>query len=255
MTNNLLKGKVAIVTGASSGVGRETAKLFAKEGAKVIAAARREEKLKELVEEIRKDGGEADYSITDISDEESVKAMVQKAVDTFGRLDIAINNAAPNPDEKPIYELEEKDLDLRINIVLKGAAYCMKHQTKQMMEQGEGGSIINVSAGAVRREMANLPAYIATKAAIEAMTKTTANEVGKYGIRVNCTRLGTIETPMLVAALEALGMTPEEFAEEKTYLGRLGTPNDIAKALLILSTEYASYITGAIIDVDGGLRL
>lgn len=252
---DLLKGKTAIITGASTGIGRTTAKLFASEGASVVVAARSEDKLKSLVEEIEAEGGKAVYAVTDITNKDSICAMVQKSVDSFGRLDIAINAASISPDSSPIYEMDEELFDRIIATDYRGTTLCTKYEIRQMIECGNGGSIVNVSSGGVRRQLETTACYLSSKAAIETMSQIAAHDAGKYGIRVNALRPGTILTPMMDDAIALLKMDAEQWGREHTYLGRLGEPIDIAKTLLMLSSDYASYVTAAILDADGGLVL
>ncbi|HZG73519.1 MAG TPA: SDR family NAD(P)-dependent oxidoreductase, partial [Chondromyces sp.] len=185
MTFPVLEGKVAIVTGAAMGMGEATAKLFAEAKAKVVIADFNEEKGRAVTEEINSSGGEAAFVKVDISKSEEVQAMVKFAVDTFGQLDVAVNNAALTPDDKPVVEFDESYWDRLISVDLTGTALCMKYELQQMQKQGHGGSIINISSVSGFRPQPNNIAYVAAKHGVVGMTKVAALENGPLNIRVN----------------------------------------------------------------------
>ncbi|KAB2330312.1 SDR family NAD(P)-dependent oxidoreductase [Bacillus mesophilum] len=252
MTFPVLEGKVAIITGAAMGMGEATAKLFAEAKAKVIIADFNEEKGRQVTEEITKAGGEAAFIKVDVSKSEEVKAMVQFAVDTFGKLDVAVNNAALTPDDKPADSFDEDYWDRLIAVDLKGAALCQKYELQQMKKQGHGGSIINISSVSGFRPQPNNIAYVAAKHGVVGMTKVAAVENGQYNIRVNSVAPGAIDTPMLRGALQQFGFTEEEYAPQLSLLNRFGQSREIAQASLWLASDLSSYITGTTIHADAG---
>ncbi len=248
----ILEGKVAIVTGAAKGMGESTAKLFAHAKAKVVAADVDEDNGQKVVNEINEDGGDAIFVKTDVSDAASVKALVQTAVETYGRLDAAVNNAAITPDNAPVAEFDEHYFDKLISIDLKGVALCMKYELKQFLKQDEGGSIINISSVSGFRPQPNNVAYVGAKHGVEGMTKVAALEYGEKNIRVNTVAPGAIDSPMLRGALDEMGLKEEEFAPQLSLFGRFGQPEEVAQASLWLASDYASYVTGTSLNVDAG---
>ncbi|MEH7235406.1 SDR family NAD(P)-dependent oxidoreductase [Bacillus sp. JJ1562] len=252
MTFPVLEGKVAIVTGAAMGMGEATARLFAEAKAKVIIADFNEEKGRATVEDIVANGGEAAFVKVDISKSEQVQEMVKFAVDTYGKLDVAVNNAALTPDDKPAAEFDEDYWHRLISVDLTGTALCMKYELQQMIKQGNGGSIINISSVSGFRPQPNNIAYVAAKHGVVGMTKVAALENGQYNIRVNNVAPGAIDTPMLRGALEQFGLTEESYAPQLSLLNRFGQPREIAEASLWLASDASSYITGTTIHADAG---
>lgn len=252
MTFPVLEGKVAIVTGAAMGMGEATAKLFADAKAKVVIADFNEEKGRQVTDEINKAGGEAAFVKVDISNSEDVQAMVKFTVDTFGKLDVAVNNAALTPDDKPVAEFDEEYWNRLIAVDLTGTALCMKYELQQMQKQGNGGSIINISSVSGFRPQPNTIAYVAAKHGVVGMTKVAAMENGPLNIRVNSVAPGAIDTPMLRGALEQFGLTEEEYAPQLSLLNRFGLPDEIAQASLWLASDASSYVTGTTIHADAG---
>lgn len=248
----VLEGKVAIVTGSAMGMGEATAKLFAEAKAKVVIADFNEEKGKQVAEEIKAAGGEAAFVKVDVSNSEQVKAMVQFAVDTYGKLDVAVNNAALTPDDKPADEFDEDYWDRLMSVDLKGAALCQKYELQQMKKQGNGGSIINISSVSGYRPQPDNIAYVAAKHGVVGITKVAALENGKYNIRVNSVAPGAIDTPMLRGALEQFGLDEETYAPQLSLLNRFGQAEEIAQASLWLASDLSSYITGTTIHADAG---
>ncbi len=247
-----LQNKVAIITGGAMGMGAATAELFANEGAKVVIADYNEEKGLAQVEKIRAAGGEASFVKTDVSKAADVEQMVKFTVDTYGRLDIALNNAAITPDDKPLADFDEAYWERLMAVDLKGVALSLKYELKQMMVQGGGGSIINTSSVSGIRPQPGTPAYIAAKHAVIGLTKSAAMDYSPHKIRVNTVAPGAIDTPMLRGALEQFGFDPEAYAKQLSMLGRFADANEVAKAHLWLASDDASYVTGAVISVDGG---
>ena len=252
MTFPVLEGKVAIVTGAAMGMGEATAKLFAEAKAKVVVADFNEEKGRKVVEEIKAAGGEAAFVNVDVSNSEQVQNMVKFAVDTFGKLDVAVNNAALTPDDKPADSFDEAYWDRLMAVDLKGAALCQKYELQQLKKQGNGGSIINISSVSGYRPQPDNIAYVAAKHGVVGITKVAALENGKYNIRVNSVAPGAIDTPMLRGALEQFGLKEEDYAPQLSLLNRFGQAKEVAQATLWLASDLSSYVTGTTIHADAG---
>jgi NAD(P)-dependent dehydrogenase (short-subunit alcohol dehydrogenase family) len=245
-----LDGKVAIVTGATSGIGRETAILFAKAGAKVVVSGRREPEGNETVELIRAAGGDGVFVQTDVSKAAEVEALVQKAVEKFGRLDVAFNNAGIEGVWVPIVRQSEEDFDRTIAINLKGVWLCLKYEIRQMLKQGSAGAIVNMASVTGLVGGGAAAAYSASKHGVIGLTKSAALETARNGIRINAVCPAVIETPMEQRLFGApavhksvVGMHP---------IGRLGTPAEIAEAVLWMCSDRASFMTGQSLVVDGG---
>jgi NAD(P)-dependent dehydrogenase (short-subunit alcohol dehydrogenase family) len=246
-----LKGKVGIVTGGTSGIGRAAAVLFAKAGAKVVVAGRREVEGKETVDLIRAEGGDGLFVKTDVSLAAEVQALVRKTVGKFGRLDIAFNNAGIEGNWIPIAEQSEEDWDRTIDINLKGVWLCLKYEIQQMLKQGGGGAIVNMSSVAGLIGSAGAATYIASKHGVMGLTKSAALETARSGIRINAVCPAVIETPMG----ERLFGEPEfrKFAVGLHPIGRFGTPEEIAEGVLWMCSDRASFMTGQSLVLDGGL--
>jgi NAD(P)-dependent dehydrogenase (short-subunit alcohol dehydrogenase family) len=245
-----LRGKVAIVTGGTSGIGRDTAVLFAKAGAKVVVAGRREAEGKETIDLIRAAGGDGLLVKTDVSRAADVRALVQKTVEEFGRLDVAFNNAGIEGSWSPIAEQSEEDWDSTIDINLKGVWLCLKYEIQQMLKQGGGGAIVNMASVAGLIGSAGAATYCASKHGVMALTKSAALETARSGIRVNVVCPAVIETPMG----ERLWGAPEakKFALGLHPIGRFGRPEEIADAVLWMCSDGASFMTGQSLVLDGG---
>jgi NAD(P)-dependent dehydrogenase (short-subunit alcohol dehydrogenase family) len=245
-----LRGKVAVVTGGTSGIGRDTAVLFAKAGAKVVVAGRREVEGKETIDLIRAAGGEGLLVKTDVSRAADVLALVQKTVERFGRLDVAFNNAGIEGTWSPIAEQSEEDWDSTIDINLKGVWLCLKYEIQQMLKQGGGGAIVNMASVAGFIGSAGAAAYCASKHGVMALTKSAALETARNGIRVNVVCPAVIETPMG----ERLWGAPEakKFALGLHPIGRFGRPEEIADAVVWMCSDGASFMTGQSLVLDGG---
>ncbi len=250
--SQVLAGKVAIITGAAMGMGEATAKLFAAAGAKVVVADFNEEKGRAVTAAITGAGGTAHFVKVDISKSEQVQAMVRETVDTFGRLDVAVNNAALTPDDKPVAEFDEDYWDRLMSVDLKGTALCLKYELRQMLAQGDGGSIINISSVSGFRPQATTLAYVAAKHGVNGITKVAAMEYGPHKIRVNAVAPGAIDTPMLRNALVQFNLTEEQFAPALSLLNRFGKPEEVAQASLWLASDQSSYVTGTTLHVDAG---
>lgn len=247
-----LDGKVAIITGAAMGMGKSTAELFAELGAKVVVADYNEEEGNKVVESIKADGGEASFVKVDVSNEEQVKNMVQFTVDTYGKLDVAVNNAAITPDDKPLADIDMDYYDKLMAVDLRGVILSMKYELQQMEKDGTKGSIINTSSvSGIRPQPAN-PAYVAAKHAVIGATKSAAMDYSPKGIRINSVAPGAIDTPMLQGALDQFGFDPVEYAKQLSMLGRFAQASEVAQANAWLASDLSSYVTGTVLNVDGG---
>jgi NAD(P)-dependent dehydrogenase (short-subunit alcohol dehydrogenase family) len=247
-----LNGKVALVTGGASGIGRATALAFAREGAKLIIADMNEEGGQQTVHMIAEHGGEATFVQVDVSRATEVAAMISRTVQTYGRLDCAHNNAGIGSRPRVLlHELSEESWDRVISINLKGVWLCMKYEIIQMCTQG-GGAIVNTASimGLVG-SWSRSGAYNASKHGVVGLTKTAALEYAKSGIRVNAVCPGYIRTPLIE---EALTSNPEMEAQivARHPVGRMGRPEEIAEAVVWLCSDAASFVTGHTMTVDGG---
>ena len=242
------KNKVAIVTGGSFGIGRATCLAFAKKGAKVVIADWVEDA--ETLNAVKTLGGEAIFIKCDVSKTEDVKAMIEKTIATFGRLDYAFNNAGIEGNSGTTQECTEENWDKTIGVNLKGIWLCMKHEIPEMLKQGRG-VIINCASIAGLVGFPGLPAYVASKHGIVGLTKTTALEYAKSGIRVNAVCPGAIKTAMIDRITGNKKEVEEQFAGMEP-IGRLGQPEEVANAVLWLCSDEASFITGHAMAVDGG---
>jgi NAD(P)-dependent dehydrogenase (short-subunit alcohol dehydrogenase family) len=243
--------KVALVTGGNSGIGREVCLALAREGAKVLVAARRASEGNETVRLIRDAGGEGTFVATDVTQASSVRAMVQACVERYGRLDIAFNNAGITGSvAQDIVEFDERDFDATIAVNLKGTWLCMKYQIPEMLKAG-GGSIVNCSSTAGLRGGARASAYYSSKHAVIGLTKSVALEYASKGVRVSAVCPGLTITDMMV---ERIAAAPEKFAliQQKIPMGRAATVAEIANAVLWLCSDESTYVTGAVLSVDGG---
>jgi NAD(P)-dependent dehydrogenase (short-subunit alcohol dehydrogenase family) len=245
-----LDGKVALVTGGGSGIGRSTAIAFAREGARVVVADISVEGGDETVRLIKKSGGSGVFVKADVSKPKEVEALVKKAVDTFGRLDCAFNNAGIEGVQAPTAECTEENWDRTIGINLKGVWLCMRYEISQMLKQG-GGAIVNNSSIAGLVGFTNLPAYCASKGGIVQLTKAAALEYAKSNIRVNAVCPGVIKTPMVDRFTKGDKKAEAALAAGEP-VGRLGLPEEVAEAVIWLCSEKASFVTGIAMPVDGG---
>ena len=244
----MLKGKVAMITGASSGIGRAAGMVFAREGAKVVLAARRAEAGQKVVEEIKTAGGTAVFVRADVSRAEEVKALVEKTVSQYGRLDCAVNNAAVTPDTHPIADFDEAEFDRVLAVDLKGVALCLKYEIAQMLSQGDGGAVVNIGSVSSFRPQPNNAAYVAAKHGVIGLTKTAALEYADAKIRVNAVCPGFIQTQMTEDTMRRRG----EAILGQVPFRRMGNPEEIAEMVVWLCSERASYVSGAAYNVDGG---
>lgn len=245
-----LQGKVAIITGGTSGIGRDTAVLFARNGAKVVIAGRREAEGNATLSQVRHAGGEGIFVKADVSKAADVQALINKTVEKYGRVDTAFNNAGIEGNWKPLIDLTEQEWDEVIDINLKGVWLCLKYQIQQMLKQGGGGTIVNMSSVAGLMGTPSAAPYGASKHGVLALTKTAALEFAKKQIRVNAVCPAVIETPMG----DRLFGAPEIADQIKAShpLGRIGQPMEIAEAVLWLASDKSSFMTGHEIVLDGG---
>lgn len=256
-----LKAKVVLVTGGSSGIGKATALAFARQGARVVIAARRLESGQAVVAQIRQMGGEASFVQTDVSKAAEVEALIRQSVEIYGRLDCAFNNAASLGKFSFMAELSEEDFDNEVSLNLKSICLCLKYEIKQMLSQEpQGGSIVNTSSlnglGGVPRSSL----YALAKSGVLALTKSAAMEYATQNIRVNALVAGAFRTPMLENVFDTNSSGDSEARqqiieryEQNIPLKRIGRPEEAAEAVLWLCSGAASYVTGHSMIVDGGM--
>lgn len=249
-TPRQLEGEVALITGASSGIGRAAAVVLAQRGAKIVAAARRQSELDDVVAEITAQGGIASSIVVDVTREADIIAMVQFAVDTYGQLDIAFNNAGTEGVFAPLIEQDNARFDLVFEPNVRGVFNCMKYEAKVMLEQGYGSIINNASMGGVIG-FENAALYIGTKHAVVGMTKTASIEWFKHGVRVNALCPGLIETPFHHRGIWPSVDAQQAFAAS-TPASRFGTAEEMATVVAFLGSEDASYVSGHALLADGG---
>ena len=244
-----MKGKVALITGGTAGIGRETALAFAREGAQVAISGRREKEGGEVVAEIKALGGAAIFIKTDITQEAEVKAMVEKTVEAFGRLDYAFNNAGVEQSYAPTTEQTAELYDHVMNTNVKGVWLSQKYEIAALLASG-GGAIVNNASVAGLIGMAGVGIYVASKHAVIGLTKATALEYARRGIRVNAVAPAAIETRMIsdFAKTEEL----QKKMASMHPIGRIGKPTEIAEAVVFLCSDKASFITGETLAIDGG---
>lgn len=247
-----LEGKSALITGGTSGIGRATAVLFAREGAQVALTGRSEERGREVAGEIERGGGRALFTRSDVRLAEDCRRAVDQTLRAFGKIDVLFNNAGvffPNT----VPDCSEEEWDLTIGVNLKGTFLMSKYALPSMISRG-GGAIINNSSGWGLVGGGAAASYCAAKGGVVLLTKAMAIDHGRHGIRVNCICPGDVETPMLPEDARRRGMKWEDYLAEaaRRPLGRIGTPDEIARAALFLATDDSSFMTGAVLAVDGG---
>jgi len=249
----LLPNKVAIITGGGSGMGRASALLFAEEGAKVVVADWNMEGAESVAAEIKAAGGDALAIKIDVSKEAEIKKMVDATMKAYGRVDILYNNAAIGytklVDARNLVDTSEEAWDYVQAVNLKGTAMGCKHVLPIMVEQG-GGVIINAGSGNALHSAPGLDAYTASKGGVVSLTRVLADVYGKHGIRVHCLCPGAVNTPM-IAGQDGPG-GPVEYWKSYVPLRRLGEPEEVASVALFLASDMSSYVTGGVINADGG---
>jgi len=248
MNQQEFSGKVALVTGAAGGIGEAIAVTFAQKGASVVVSDIDGENGMKVVERIEQDGGKAIFIEADVSDAESVKNLVAKTVDAFGRLDYAVNNAGIGGAQAVTGEYGLEDWQQVIDINLNGVFYCMRYEIPAMLE-GEGGAIVNISSILGTDAFEKTSAYTASKHGVVGLTKTAALEYAQKGIRVNSVGPAFIKTPMVTE-----GFDEDALAELRKLhaMGRLGKPQEVANLVIFLCSDEASFMTGGYYLVDGG---
>jgi NAD(P)-dependent dehydrogenase (short-subunit alcohol dehydrogenase family) len=245
-------GRVALVTGAGSGIGRATAQGFAELGARVAVVDRDEDAGRATLDAIGAAGGEAIYIAADVTEEESVAAAVAETVRRFGRLDAAHNNAGISPDTGTTVDCTRELWDQIFAVNVTGVWLCMKYEIEAMRASG-GGAIVNTGSVSSLRAAPQLPAYVASKHALIGLTKVTALEYAAQNIRVNIVCPGVIETPMLMKKAAEGFFSVDDYVQSSVPMARAGQPEEIASAVIWACSDSASYLTGAALSVDGGM--
>ena len=244
-----MSSQVVLITGGLTGIGRAAAVAFAKKGAKVVVAGRRDEAGQVLAEELRTFGSEAEFINTDVRKDGDLRTLVDKTVARFGRLDVAVNNAGTEGQVGPITDQTAESYAATFDTNVLGVILSMKHEVRVMQRQGSG-SIINISSTYGHEGAAGASVYAASKHAVEGVTKSVAREVAKSGIRVNAVAPGPTDTGMLT---RFTGTTENRAALATTVpMGRLGLSEELANAILFIASDEASFVTGHVLNVDGG---
>jgi NAD(P)-dependent dehydrogenase (short-subunit alcohol dehydrogenase family) len=251
-----MNDKVALITGASSGIGRAAAEAFAAKGARVVLAARRQAELASLVTEIEARGGTATAIKTDVSMAQDVRQMVAHAIEAFGRLDYAVNNAGIEGQFVGITDLAEDEWDRVLDINLKGTFLCLKYEARAMLDGGRGGAIVNIGSVNSFLGFPTGSAYVTSKHGLIGLTTSVSAELAPQGIRVNLVCPGFIDTPM---HRRARGLFGDDLYDKallpNVHLRRAGQPEEIARSIVFLCSDEASYITGTTLTPDGGFTL
>jgi NAD(P)-dependent dehydrogenase (short-subunit alcohol dehydrogenase family) len=242
--------QVVLITGALTGIGRATAVAFAKKGAKVVVSGRHDDKGRALAAELQALGAEAEFVRADVQKEDDVRALVDKAVAKFGRLDVAVNNAGFEGKLGAIQDATVENFRAVHDTNVVGVFLSMKHELRVMAGQGSG-SIVNITSTYGHKAAAGAAAYVSSKFAVEGMTKSVALEQGNSGIRVNAVAPGPTDTPMLDRFTGTAEVNAALVAQ--VPLRRRGTPEELANAIVFISSPEASYIAGAVFEVDGGM--
>lgn len=252
-TAGLLAGKTAFITGAGRGIGAAAARLFAREGARVLLAARTEEQLKSVAEEVRAAGGTAEWVVCDLADAESVRAAVHRTVDLYGRLDVAFNNGAAIQQPGPMDRMPEADFDRIYDVNLKSVWVALAAEVEAIRATAGTGAIVNTSSVGSLRGNPELPVYAAMKRAVNSLTASAAVTYGPEGIRVNAIAPGNTPTEM-ISTWEKDSPGLRERLTAHTPLGRPADPREIAEAAAWLLSDRSSFVTGTVLRVDGGAR-
>jgi NAD(P)-dependent dehydrogenase (short-subunit alcohol dehydrogenase family) len=245
-----MRDKVALVTGGTSGIGRATAVAFARKGANVVVCGRREAEGQQTMQLVRDAGGDGLFVQADVGDESAVRRLIEAAIERYGRIDYAFNNAGVGGMPGPMIEGTRENWDYVIGVSLTGTWLCMKHEIPQMIRQG-GGAIVNMASVGGVWGTPGLSAYVAAKHGIVGLSKTAAMEYATLGVRINVVGPGGIWTE----ALEGLLVTPEmqQTFTQTHPVKRLGTPDEVANTVVWLCSDEASFVTGAVLMIDGGV--
>jgi NAD(P)-dependent dehydrogenase (short-subunit alcohol dehydrogenase family) len=250
-----LEGKVAVITGGTSGIGRATAILFGQEGSRVVVVGRRQEEGDKTVDLMRDKGAEAVFVRADVSQPQDVKEMIKRAINEYERIDILFNNAGINPESarKPMAECSEEDWDRIMDINVKGMFLVSKAAIPEMIKQG-GGAIINTASILAQVSSKNRAIYGTSKGAVVALTRGMALDYAPFTIRVNCILPGLVETEMAQELIRSAQQDPRQWEclMCRLPIGRTGKPEDIAHLVLFLASDESNWITGSLITVDGG---
>ena len=244
--------RVAIITGGSSGIGRATAIALAKDGVKVTVAARRATEGDETVQLVNEAGSEGMFVKTDVTKEDEVRSLVEETVKVYGRLDYAFNNAGIEETMTPFVEQTSDTFDQIMNVNVKGVWLSMKYEISEMIRNGGGGAIVNMSSVAGVMGFPQVPIYIASKHAVLGLTKSVALEYAKSGIRINAVAPGGVETDMVKRMVED-NKQFEEMLKSMHPVGRIGNPEEIANAVVWLLSDKASFVIGHTLLIDGGM--
>jgi NAD(P)-dependent dehydrogenase (short-subunit alcohol dehydrogenase family) len=245
-------GKVAIVTGAAGGMGRAIVLAFAGAGASVVAADISENELAETTRQATEAGGGVRAITTDVGSAADIQAMVNAAVDDFGGLDCAVNAAAIEIETTPLVDCEEEVFDKLVRVNLKSVFLSMKYELRVLIDQGRGGAIVNIASTNSFRPQPGQSCYTATKHGVIGLTRNAAMAAARDGIRINAICPGAIDTPMLRGSMERKGRSIDDITDRLSLMGRIGQPDEIARAALWLCSDESSYTVGHALAVDGG---
>ena len=243
-------GKVVIVTGGGSGIGRASVIAFAAEGGRVIVADRNAASAEAVVEQVRSTGGAAWYHPVDVADSDSVRELVESTVASQGRLDVAFNNAGINISGKALADVEETDFDAVLAVNLRGVFLCMKYEIRAMLRTG-GGAIVNTASVGAHVAAPQIAAYVASKHGVLGLTRNAAVDYAASGIQINAVSPGATATPMLAEWLKDPKIV--EYVKQQQPNGRIAEPAEIARAVLFLASPEASFVAGHALIVDGGM--
>ncbi len=250
----LLESKIALVTGASSGIGRAAAVALAKEGATVVVASRGVESSQQTIRMIEECGGQGSFIKTDVSVAAEVDALITKTVERFGRIDCAFNNAGTVGGLVPIIDETEAEFDRIMNVNLKGVWLCMKYEIRQMLAQG-GGSIVNTSSEGGLLGMPAMSTYSASKHGVLGLTKSAALEYARANIRINAVCPSLIDNTLMIDGLKGVYPDAYQVLVNSHPIGRAGLPEEVAAAVVWLVSESASFVTGVSMPLDGGTHI
>lgn len=248
-------GKVALVTGATSGIGKATAIMFARNGAKTVVAGRNKKRGQEVIDEIKSVGGEAIFIEVDMEDQVEIKQLIDQTVATYGRLDFAFNNAGISGRPALTHETKLRDFREIMDINLNSVFLSMKYELEEMLKSG-GGNIVNCSSYGGTHGVGGMSAYTASKHGVIGLTKAAAVEYAKLGVRINAVCPGSVQTPLIEALADVAGDISAGTSEgqaEQPGMNRVGTPDEVAEVVMFLCSEASSFVTGSTVAIDGGM--